>query len=375
MANFTLHTPLCDLLGIKYPILLAGMGAWGMATPPELVAAVSNAGGAGILGCSGLSPQEIRRRIVKTRELTDKPFGVDLLLPARLATAATTRSGVRAELIEKYPQHVDFVAKLHTHFALEQTPVQDDIVISSDFINKQISVLLDEKVPIFAAGLGNPVQLLSEARKIGMVVMGLAGSSRNAMRHLESGVDIIICQGTEAGGHTGAIATLPLLAETLEKVSPVPVLAAGGIVDGRGVAAALTMGAVGVWIGTAFLVANESGIPNELKDAILTGEATDFQISRSWTGKTLRSQKNAVTEAWANSNLDSLPTPHQRVLMEDFLEAAKKAERWDLFMNAAGQGSGLLRKRRPASEIMSELVEKTIQILEDIPKKIRFEKM
>ena len=149
-----IRTALCDLLGIEHPILLAGMGVWGMATPPALVAAVSEAGGLGVLGCSGLSPEEIRRRIKAVRALTDKPFGVDLLLPATLAPAATTRSGVRAELDEKFPEHVAFYRNLLTRFELAEAPVQDDIVISSEFIEAQIAVTLEEHVPVFAAGLG-----------------------------------------------------------------------------------------------------------------------------------------------------------------------------------------------------------------------------
>jgi nitronate monooxygenase len=372
MSRATLRTSLCDLLGIEYPILLAGMGVWGMATPPELVAAVSNAGGAGVLGCSGLSPEEIGRRVHRTRELTDKPFGVDLLLPASLAPAATTRHGVREELRQNHPKHVAFLAELLRRFDLPETPVQNDIVISSEFVEAQIAVVLEEQVPIFAAGLGDPARIVPRARAQGMKVLGLAGSARNAARQVEAGVDAVVCQGTEAGGHTGAIATLPLIAETLDAITPTPVIAAGGIVDGRGIAAALAMGAVGAWIGTAFLVADECGLPDVMKDAIVKGRASDFRIDKTWTGKTLRSQQNPVTQAWAESGLEALPTPHQRVLMEDFLEAAKAAGRWDLFMNAGGQGAGQLKARRPAADIMADLVSQAAGALAGLPQRIAY---
>jgi NAD(P)H-dependent flavin oxidoreductase YrpB (nitropropane dioxygenase family) len=372
MTRPALSTRLCDVLDIEYPILLAGMGVWGMATPPELVAAVSEAGGAGILGCSGLAPEEIRARVGRVRELTDKPFGVDLLLPASLAPAATTRAGVRRELEENHPDHVSFMKNLLAEHGLPETPVQNDIVISSEFVEAQIAVVLEENVPIFAAGLGDPARIVPRAREQGMKVLGLTGSVRNARRQIEAGVDVVVAQGTEAGGHTGRIATLPLIPSTVDAVSPTPVVAAGGIVDGRGIAAALSLGAVGVWLGTVFLVADECGLPDEMKDALVDGRASEFRISESWTGKTLRSQHNSISRAWDEADLEPLPTPHQRVLMEDFLEAAKAAGRWDLFMNAAGQGAGQLHKRRPAAEIMAELVEGTVAALSGLSEKVAF---
>jgi nitronate monooxygenase len=203
-------------------------------------------------------------------------------------------------------------------------------------------------------------------------VLGLTGSVRNASRQVEAGVDIVVAQGTEAGGHTGRIATLPLIPSTVDAVAPTPVVAAGGIVDGRGIAAALSLGAAGVWLGTAFLVADECGLPDEMKDALVAGRASEFRISQSWTGKTLRSQQNSVSQAWEAADLAPLPTPHQRVLMEDFLEAAKAAGRWDLFMNAAGQGAGELRRRQPASEIMADLVKGTVTALSGLSERVVF---
>ena len=365
-----LSTRLTELLGIEYPIMLAGMGVWGMATPPALVAAVSEAGGLGVLGCSGLAPEEIRRRVRAVRDLTDRPFGVDLLLPASLAPAATTRSGVRAELERDHPDHVAFACRLLERFGLEECPVQDDIVISSEFVERQIQVVLEERVPVFAAGLGDPARVVPRAREQGMIVMGLTGSVRNAERQVAAGVDVVVAQGTEAGGHTGRIANFPLIPQVVDAVAPTPVAAAGGISDGRGIAAALALGADGVWLGTAFLVADESDLPAPLKDAIVGARSQDFGITRYWTGKTLRALGSPLEEAWAASGLPPLPTPHQRVLMEDVLEAAKAADRWDLFMNAAGQGGGMLRRRAPAREIMTELIEETNEAIQRLALRI-----
>ena len=372
MSRPVLRTELCDILGIEYPIMLAGMGVWGMGTPPELVAAVSEAGGCGVLGGSALSPEEVRRRIQRVRQLTDKPFGVDLLLPVSLAAAATTRTGVREDLVKNHPEHVKFMHGLLERFELSPAPVENDIVNSDKYAEAQIQVVLEEEVPIFAAGLGDPARIIPRARKQGMVVIGLAGTVRNAERNRDAGCDLVVCQGTEGGGHTGPVATLPLVAQAVESIAPTPVVAAGGISGGRGIAAALTLGAIGVWLGTAFLVAEEGGLPDVVKDDIVDGKATDFRISEAWTGKTLRAKKNVITDAWAQSGLQPLPTPHQRVLMEDFLSAAQAAGRWDLYMNAAGQGAGMLAQRRPAADIMADLVAGTVRALREVPGRVAF---
>ena len=158
----------------------------------------------------------------------------------------------------------------------------------------------------------------------------------------------------------------------MEAIAPIPVVAAGGITGGRGIAAALTLGAIGVWMGTAFLIAEEGGLPDIVKGDILDGKATDFRISEAWTGKTLRAKKNIISDAWAESGLKPLPTPHQRVLMEDFLSAAQQGGRWDLYMNAAVQGAGMLTKRRPANDIMADLVAQTVEALTEMPGRVEF---
>jgi nitronate monooxygenase len=360
----TLHTPLCDLLGIKYPIVLAGMGSWGMATPPALVAAVSNAGGLGVLGCSNLTPEEIQRRIDEVRSLTDKPFGVDLLLPASLKVAPGSRAAVRQEIRDDHPEHWAFLEHLHTRFGIPENPFQQDHVISAELIKSQIEVTLNNRVSVFAAGLGDPAIVVPQAREIGMTVMGLCGSPRNAVRHVKAGVDCIVAQGTEGGGHTGNVASFALLPQVVDAAGDIPVLGAGGITDGRGIAAALALGALGAWVGTAFLVADEGGLPDELKDQLVEASTGDMRVSPYWTGKTIRAVNNEVAQAWADSGLPALSTPHQRVLMEDFKEAAMAAKRFDLTMNAGGQGAGMITKRRPAAEIFADLVEGTRETLD-----------
>ena len=279
----------------------------------------------------------MRARIREVRSLTDKPFGVDLLLPASMAEVVDTRAGIRQQLARDYPKHVEFVDSLTREFDLPEAQASDDTVLSPGKIREQVQVVLDEKVPVFAAALGDPSWVVPEARALGITTIGLAGTVRHAARQVQAGVDIVVAQGYEAGGHTGRIANFPLIPQVVDAIRPVPVVAAGGIADGRGVAAALALGAVGVWVGTAFLVAEECLIPDRHKQEILSGNTQDFIVTRAYTGKTARDYKNVVIEAWETSGLDPLPMPLQQVLMEDFVEAAAQAERHDLTNNRLGK--------------------------------------
>jgi len=371
MARPVLRTKLCDILGIEYPVLLAGMGSRGKATPAKLVAAVSEAGGMGVIGGSGLPAEELQGVIREVRKLTDKPIGVDLILPATLASGAgVTRTEVRRQLNEKFPEHVAFVKKLMAEYSLPEVYVDNEAVISTNLIEDQVRVIMEEDVQVFAAGLGDPSWVVPQAHDKGMTVMGLAGSPRNAVRQKEAGVDIVIAQGHEAGGHTGRIANFPLIPQVVDAVSPAPVLAAGGIADGRGIAAALALGAVGVWVGTAFLVAEESDIGSIKQQAILDGGSQDFDIRRVYTGKTMRGAKTPVIEAWDASGLEPLPMPYQKIMMDDFNEAAVRAGRDDLISNPAGQIGGMLHARRPAADIMADLVTGTIERMHGLQRDI-----
>lgn len=363
MSRAVLHNAFCDAWGIEVPIFLAGMGVGGRATPPALVAAVSQAGGLGVLGCSGLSPEETRRRIRAVRALTDKPFGVDLLLPARIADAPPTRTAVRDEIRARFPQHAAFVQELIRRYGLPDVKPADETVVNIEYAKSVLEVIFDERVPVFAAGLGDPDFLLERARVQGMKLIGLSGSVRNAVRQKKTGVDAIVAQGTEAGGHTGTVASLPLIPQVVDAVSPTPVLAAGGIADGRGLVAALALGAQAVWIGTAFLVADECDMFAACKDQIVAADSEAFRISKVWTGKTVRAFQGEISQAWSESGLPTLETPHQRILMEDFLAAALAAGRHDLFYNIAGQAGGLVKGRRPAKDIMADLVDGAVEQL------------
>src|SRR3990170_33628 len=161
-----------------------------------------------------------------------------------------------------------------------------------------IQVCIEERVPLFCAGLGNPGFMVAEAQAAGMKVLGITGNAKNARRMAQSGIDLLVAQGHEGGGHTGRIGTMALLPQAIDAAYPVPVLAAGGIADGRGVAAALAMGCVGVWVGTRFLATNEGGAPEAIKQHIVQATDEDTRVSTMFTGKTLRSIYSKFHDAW-----------------------------------------------------------------------------
>jgi nitronate monooxygenase len=367
----TFHTKLCDILEIEYPIMLAGMGSMGKATPPALVAAVSNAGGMGVIGGAGLEPETIRQKIRETRALTDKPIGVDLLLPVNLdANAEPTRSSLRTQIERDYPKHYTLMREQLKKHGIDEVLVKSETVVSVEQTRKQVEVVLEEDVQVFAAGLGDPSWVVPMAHEKGMTVVGLVGSPRNAERQLAAGCDILIAQGYEAGGHTGKIASFPLIPQVVDAVAPIPVVAAGGIADGRGIAAALSLGAIGVWIGTAFIVAEEGETHDENKQQIIDGHSQQFDPQRWYTGKPSRLFGNDYIKAWEASGLDPLPLPYQRVITDDFNESVAAAGRLELHMNPAGQIAGMITKRKPAKQIMEDLVTGTIATLEETRDKV-----
>ncbi len=368
-----LHTPLCDLLGIDYPVILAGMAAGGQRqvtapTPVKLVAAVSNAGGLGVMGDNFQSLDQLDAGIRELRHLVgDRPFGVDFLLPAVRAEVNTTdKEEAYAQIERDYPDHVAMVEALIKEHGLQPSGLSQSEPMTTDLLNRKIEVLLDNKVPVFAAALGDPAFMTKRAHDQGMKVIGMAGAVRHAERHVAADVDIITAQGTEAGGHTGYISTYVLVPQIVDAVAPRPVLAAGGVGSGRHLAAALALGAQGVWVGTAFLASEETNIPEEHQKQILGGTSDQFTVSKFSSGKQQRSYRNVVKEAWERSGLQPLEMPLQGIVQEPFTQAARAAGRWDLVANPSGQISGMLEKRRPAREILMDMVDEAQETIEGL---------
>src|SRR5579862_1987797 len=303
-----LRTPLCDLLGIDHPVVLAGMGGVSM---HRLVAAVSNAGGLGVIGAATLDARSLRDEIRKTRAMTDKPFAVDLLAPI------------------------------------------------PDMIRPQMQVVFDEGVKIFVAGLAVPQEFIAEMHERGMLVMVMIGKVGHAVKAARAGADLVAAQGTEAGGHTGEIGALALVPQVVDAVA-VPVLAAGGIADGRQLVAALALGAQGVVVGTRFIATPEAQAAPQYREAILRSGEADTVRTRCYTGKPARTIRNSYNESWERKTDEIQPFPLQVVHsvqegVMDYMGVAGGADPQRSFM-PAGQGMGLIRSLKPAAEVMADLL-------------------
>jgi nitronate monooxygenase len=374
MSKRVLRTKLCDMLGIEYPIISAGMGPTligeNTGAPVELVVAVSEAGGLGVLGGSGFTVDELRDAIREIKTRTDRPYGVDLLLPKHLdmSRRGLGMSGVNElplnEVLKTLPEpHQKWVAKIREEMELPETEVMVRMNTTTMRPQEAVRVCIEEKVPLFCAGLGNPGFMVEEAHTNGMKVLGITGNAKNARRMAESGIDLLVAQGHEGGGHTGRIGTMALLPAAIDAASPVPVLAAGGIGDGRGVAAALAMGCVGVWVGTRFLATDEGGALPVNKRRIIESTDEGTRVSTAYTGKTLRASYNKFHDIWNDSGLEPLPFPTQVMISSALLAAFVKSGKDDYVGGLAGQISGIIKEIKPARQVLEEMVQETVEIL------------
>lgn len=307
-----LRTDLCDLFGIEYPVLLAGMGGVSMA---GLVAAVSNAGGLGVMGAATLDADGLRGEIRRTRDLTDKPFAVDLLAPI------------------------------------------------PDSIRPQVRVLFDEGIKIFVAGLAVPREFIVEMHEHGMLVVVMCGKVHHALRAEAAGADVVAAQGTEAGGHTGEVGTLALVPQVVDAVG-IPVLGAGGIADGRGIAAALALGAQGAIVGTRFIATPEATAAPAYREALVRRGASDTARTRCYTGKPARAIQNPYIAEWAErvDEIEAFPMQMIHSMKQgvmDYMGAGGRDADPDRTFMPAGQGMGLIREIKPAAEVMRDLVVET----------------
>ena len=319
-----LHTPICDLLGIRYPICQAGMG---YVARSALAAAVSAAGGLGVIAAANLSPRELREEIQKVRDQTDRPFGVDILF------ASVRVGGSEAQQF-------------------------------TDTVRAWADITLEEKVPVMVAGLGNPGPVTAQAHRQGMKVMALCGNVKQALDHAANGVDVVIAQGHEAGGHTGRIAGLVLIPSVVDTLAPRPVLAAGGMADGRGIAAALALGAQGVWMGTRFIATPEAYCHDNYKQRVVTLDAEGTVVTRAASGKPCRLIRNNFTREWEKREAEIQPFPVQaaRVGRDAGILAREKGD-VDNGNAPCGQSAGLIREIVPAGEVVRRLVTEAEDVL------------
>ena len=373
MGKRILRTKLCDLLGIEYPIIAAGMGPTliGEKTgaPVELVVAVSEAGGLGVLGGSGFTVDGLREAIRQIKAATKKPYGVDLLLPQKLDLGGGMGQKGPKELplslvLKSLPQpHQEWVKKVKEELQLPDVEIVIRMNTTTMRPKEAIQVCIEERVPLFCAGLGNPGFMVADAHAVGMKVLGITGNAKNARRMAQSGIDLLVAQGHEGGGHTGRIGTMALLPQAIDAAAPVPVLAAGGIGDGRGLAASLAMGCVGVWVGTRFLVTTEGGALPVNKRRIIDSTDEDTRVSKAYTGKTLRASYNKFHDLWDGSGLEPLPFPTQVLISSGLLASFIEGKKEDYVGGLAGQVSGLIKEIKPARQVLEEMVEEAVEIL------------
>lgn len=301
------RTPICDMFDIEVPIFLAGMGQVAFA---EVCAAVSEAGGYGTLGMAGSGPDQIREEMRKVRQLTDKPFGVDLL----------------AALPEQMVEAID--------------------------------IIIAEGASAFIAGLGVPAQVIERCHGAGLKVMSMCGKVEHALRAAEAGCDAVVAQGTEAGGHTGKVASMALIPQIVDAVD-IPVLGAGAIVDGRGVAAALALGAQGVWMGTRFIASEEANAAAAYKQRIIAAGGADTAITRCYSGKPMRVLHNAYVADWDGRPQDLEPFPLQLVnAWRDGVTnfTAEHDADPDRTMMPCGQGAGGIHEILPVRDIVASVM-------------------
>jgi len=361
-------TSLTEMLGIESPLV-------GFNRSPGVVAEVTNAGGFGVLAASAYTPTELDATLSWIEEqVGGRPYGVDVLVPAKTATGdpADLIAGLRAQI----PQaHIDFVEDLLRRYGIPELPADaprvggDEIASSLTAGAGGVEALLDvafsHRISLVANALGTPPpDLVARGKQAGVAVAALVGQPKHALRQLEAGVDVLIAQGTEAGGHTGTIATMVLTPEIVELAGSVPVLAAGGIASGRQMAAALALGAAGVWCGSVWLSSQEDITPDAVKAKYLAAGAADTLRSPTRTGKPARQLRSAWHEEWEKADSPApLPMPLQPMLVNeawnridaaaaDGNESAKALESFFI-----GQVVGGFRRLRPTAEITRDLVE------------------
>ncbi|MEE8337710.1 MAG: nitronate monooxygenase [Dehalococcoidia bacterium] len=357
MASDPLRTRLCEEYGCEVPIVA-------FAHTRDVIVAVTNAGGIGILGGTGMTPDKLRSEIAWIRErVGDRPFGVDLLVPASFV------EGNREDLDAMIPQeHRDFVEKLHDENDIphpKPLPQQQGAgsIASPNLLQgarEALTALFEEKVPIFASGLGSPAFVLEEAHEAGTKVWGLVGLPRQARRQVEAGVDVIVAQGYDSGGHSGTVGTFTLVPEVVEMAEGTDtlVLAAGGVSGGKHLAGALAMGAHGVWTGTIWLATHESDTQMFIKQRLIEAQAEDAVQSRATSGKPIRQLRSKWSDAWKQEGApEPLQMPLQGMLVGGVQRGIREARMEDWMTTPAGQSVVGVHEIKPAAQVVFDMVE------------------
>ncbi len=351
MARSPIHTVICDVLGVEHPIFAFSHSV-------DVVVEVCLAGGVGVYGATRMFPEEIRAALLEIRErIGARPFGVDLVLPQGMPERNN-----REEIEARLPvEHVAFVDHLFEKYQVPRdgnSGPRSRFVRSDETARRQTDVVLASDVDIFAMGIGSPPEFIAAAKASGKRVLALVGSPKHARRALEQGADILVAQGHDSGAHTGPIGTFSLVPQITRIAGTVPVLAAGGVATGDHIVAALALGAVGVWVGTAWLVTKEAHTPGKLMPKLLAAGSEDTVITRAKSGKTNRQLRTAYTDEWEAPDAPSpLKMPLQDILVGDLLGAIDRYEIEPLLGSGLGQGIAWFREETTVAEVMNRFVE------------------
>lgn len=374
-----MRTPICEMLGIDFPLLA-------FSHCRDVVAAVSRAGGFGVLGATGHTLESLETELAWIDDHVDgKPYGLDVLIPENLVTGGA--KGInRASLADKVPaQHRAFVNELAERHHFSMPEERSDSTAPAPFDPNLALAMLDvafrHPIKLIANALGVPPQaMIDMGRKHNVPVAALVGAKEHALRQVAAGVDILVVQGGEAGGHCGEVSTMVLVPEVIRAVGPnVPVLAAGGIMTGGQMAATMAMGAHGVWTGSVWLATPESECSPVFRDKMVAATSRDTVRSRSRTGKPSRQLRSAWTDAWeGEGSPGALPMPYQTLLSEPAIRASERAaEKGDaaareMVTYFVGQGVGLVEQIRPAGQVVqdfkaefAEAMERMMALVED----------
>jgi NAD(P)H-dependent flavin oxidoreductase YrpB (nitropropane dioxygenase family) len=361
------RTRVTELFGIEYPI-------FAFSHCRDVVAAVSRAGGMGVLGALYFTPEELETELAWIDDhVGGKPYGVDVVMPAKyegadLGDAGEMLSRLQGMIPEGHRRFVNELLESHGIDPLTEEGAGHYLLGWTDATARpQVEVAFKHPIALLASALGPPpADVVEEAHRQGVTVAGLASSARHARKQKEVGVDIIVAQGTEAGGHTGEISTMVLIPEVVDAVGPdTMVLAAGGIGRGRQMAAGLALGAEGVWTGSIWLTVEEADTPEASRDRMLSATSRDTVRSRSWTGKPARMLKTAWTDAWESAESPgTLPMPMQFMLISDALKRINQSGAGELTTFPVGQIVGTMNQVKPVSRVMYEVVEEYIETME-----------
>ena len=366
------RTALCDLLGIEYPIIQSGMGS---VAGPDLAAEVSRAGGLGVIGGLNVPPDELRKRIRYVREHTERPFGVNLWLHAELRPPVDPKTIPATTIAQVQSTLNTFRERLEIPSAVASPPPAPDLVEAA------FGVILEERVPVFSAAIGLPDRgMVERCHARGVKVVAMIATVQDARDAAAAGVDVVVAQGGEAGGHRSVrakpvtpeaamVGTMALVPQVVDIVR-VPVVAAGGLADGRGLIAALALGAHGVLLGTRFVATRESLAPEFYKKNLLEREADATMVTDAFSGQWARALRNRFAVEYRASGAPTLPSLLQSAAAQDIYAASSKRQDGDHFPMYSGQSVGLVHNIPGAGEIVETIIREAREVLAALTKRV-----